>query len=154
LRQLAEGFLSLSLAGVTAGEPPSSAPARSAGPASTPRPSIVQAPDPSRIYSNQDRSVLPPIEITRRVPPGVEIGPGESPRLYQGLIEVVIDETGHVQSAGVRRSVTATYDATLLEATREWRFEPATLDGTPVTYKKFFEVIVWGMSTRGTFGRR
>jgi len=153
LRQLAEGFLSLSFEGASAAESAAEALARSAAPSFAPPLAVRHVPDPNRIYSIQDRSVLPPVEVIRRVPPGVEIAPGESPRLYQGLIEVVIDDKGRVQSAEVRRSVTTAYDAALVEATRDWRFEPASLDGTPVQYKKFFEIIVWGMSSRAAFGR-
>ena len=152
LRQVAEGLLSLSLAtppvtGLAAAVP-------SAGATVSPRAVVGRAqPDPNRIYSNQDRGVAPPVEIARRMPPGVELGPNEKPRLYQGLIEVVIDDAGRVQSAEIRRSVTTNYDAALIESTRDWRFEPASLDGSPVSYKRFFEVIVWGMSTRTAFGR-
>jgi hypothetical protein len=46
------------------------------------------------------------------------------------------------------------YDAALIESTREWRFQPATVNGTPVSYRKYFEVIVWGLSQRRTFGTK
>ena len=154
LRQVAEGMLSLSLAATAGNEPRSVLAAPSYGAI----PPVGVAPgraavDPNRIYSNQDRGVAPPIEISRHVPAGVELEPNEKPRLYQGLIEVVIDRAGRVQSADVRRSVTASYDALLIESTRDWRFAPASINGVPVSYKKFFEVIVWGMSTRSAFGR-
>ncbi|MEO7189828.1 MAG: energy transducer TonB [Vicinamibacterales bacterium] len=129
LRQLAEGFLKLSLA------EPDSAPASPATTRNSPSSS-------TGIYSTADRGVIAPVEIVRYVPRRVELVRHESPGLYQGLIEVVIDETGAVQSPQIRRSITPTYDVQLLEAARHWRFQPATLNGRPVPYRKSFEIIV------------
>jgi TonB family protein len=95
-----------------------------------------------KVYEAGDRTVAGPIEISRVVPTWVDVGPQDRTGLYQGVIEVIIDETGRVRSAVMRRSITSAYDASLLAATRTWRFEPASFNGAPVSYKKLFEIIV------------
>jgi TonB family protein len=127
LKQLADGFLKLALAETEAVHP-------SAG---------ASGPDqPDTVYSLADRTVIAPVEISRHVPTRVALGKNEGAGLYQGLIEIVIDDAGLVRSARVVRSITPTYDASLLQATRDWRFQPATLNGAPVSYRKQFEIIV------------
>jgi len=127
LRQLADGFLKLSSAETEA--------VRVA-----PVGSARAQPDP--VYSIADRSVIAPVEIVRHIPTRVALGKNEAAGLYQGLIEVVIDATGLVASARIVRSITPTYDASLLQATHDWRFQPATLNGEPVPYRRQFEIIV------------
>ena len=129
LRQLADGFLQLSLTEIAAVRvsdvtSPTAAPAR------------------DRTYSIADRTVIGPVEIVRHLPTRVALGKNDTAGLYQGLIEVVIDTTGVVKSSEIVRSITPSYDEVLLEATRDWRFQPATLNGTPVPYRKQFEIIV------------
>ena len=127
LRQLAEGFLRLS----------SAEPVTPGGLAATsPRD------EATRVYSSLDRTVVGPVEIVRWAPKAVDLAGGERPGVYQGLVEVIIDETGRVRSAEIRRSVTPAYDRSLMESIRNWRFQPATLNGVPVPYRKPFEIIV------------
>jgi hypothetical protein len=93
------------------------------------------------IYSSEDRYVIAPVEVARRMPnwnPPSTVRPG----VYQGLLEVVIDERGLVQDARILISVAPTYDPLLLAATRNWKFRPATLNGEPVKYRRRYEVIL------------
>jgi len=55
--------------------------------------------------------------------------------------DVVIDEAGRVESATIRRSISAPFDAELLASTEKWRFQPATRNGQPVKYRRSYEVI-------------
>jgi len=130
LRQLADGFLRLCLAETSA-----PLPAAVVAGAATPE-------QPDRTYSLNDRSVIAPVEIVRHTPTRVALGKNDSAGLYQGLLEIVIDVNGIVKSAEIVRSITPSYDAALLESTRDWRFQPATLNGTPVQYRRQFEIIV------------
>ena len=57
-------------------------------------------------------------------------------------MEVVIDETGAVQSARMKVSVNPYYDGKALDAARSWRYRPATLKGEPVKYRKSIQVAV------------
>ena len=56
------------------------------------------------------------------------------------LLDILIDETGHVERAEVRRSVNRLYEAQLVAATRGWRYTPATQGGRPVKYVRTLEV--------------
>ena len=127
LRQLADAFLKLAIGETEAVRP--------TGPPTT-------AAQRDRVYTLADRTVIAPVEISRHTPTRVSLGRNDSAGLYQGLLEVVIEPTGRVSSASVIRSITPTYDAALLLATQEWKFQPATLNGTPVPYRKQFEIIV------------
>jgi TonB family protein len=60
----------------------------------------------------------------------------------KGTIEIVIDETGAVESAVVRESVNRSYDALVVESTRKWRYTPATLDGAPVKFRKMVGISI------------
>ena len=56
------------------------------------------------------------------------------------LLDIVIDETGRVERAEIRRSVNRLYEAQLVAATRGWRYTPATQAGRPVKYERTLEV--------------
>lgn len=129
LRLLAEGFLRLADA------------ARSSALAGNPVSPVTPAPaGKSPVYSVLDRDVVAPVEITRMVPTMVT-PKGTQAGLYQGLIEVIIDENGRVESATVKRSITAAFDAELLAAAETWRFQPATRNAKPVKYRRAYEII-------------
>jgi TonB family protein len=59
-----------------------------------------------------------------------------------GVIEVVIDETGAVEQALMRVPINAIYDRLAVNAAREWRYRPATVDGVPVKYRKSVQITV------------
>jgi TonB family protein len=61
-------------------------------------------------------------------------------------MEVVIDQNGAVESAVMSGSLSAEYDHLALAATKSWRYRPATIDGTPVRFKKV--VLIALKSTR------
>ena len=128
LKILAEGFQKLADA------------ARSNAPGSPASPGAVNSMAKSPIYSILDRDVVAPVEITRMVPTMVT-PKGAQPGLYQGLIEVIINENGRVESATVKRSITAAFDAELLAAAETWRFQPATRNAQPVKYRRAYEII-------------
>jgi hypothetical protein len=167
LKLLAEGFLRLSeneivRNGLTPERPLSAPPVLDAIPA--PRPALgAAAPAPTSppassspanpgglpaggtpapvIYSQADRYVVGPVEVTRKMPnwnPPASVQRG----VYHGLIEVVIDERGLVEKAQVLISVAPTYDPLLIEAAKTWKFRPATLNGDPVKYRRQYEIIL------------
>jgi TonB family protein len=94
------------------------------------------------VYSIEDRDVIAPVEISRPVP-GLQTPKGQRKGLYQGVVEILIDEQGRVASAEIRKSVTADYDAAYLAATAAWRFQPATRNGVTVKYRRAYEIIVY-----------
>jgi len=126
LRMLVLGFAELS--------------ARAATPPPPPPPVQVAAPPPSppapRIYTAADSNVVPPGTISQVLPSF----PGQAVVPRAGMLDVVIDEAGTVESAVMRTSVTSTYDALVVAATNSWRFKPATVNGTPVKFRKIVQI--------------
>lgn len=134
LRVLCEGFLKLaeSLQASVAPAPAAALPVvGDTPPAST-----------ETVYSILNRDVVAPVEITRPVP-ALKTPSGGQQGLYQGLVEIVINAEGRVESAVIRKSITAGYDAELLAATAQWRFQPATRNGAAVKYRRAYEVILY-----------
>jgi outer membrane biosynthesis protein TonB len=43
---------------------------------------------------------------------------------------------------GTRESVSQSYDARVLAATRAWRYRPATPNGTPVKFRKTVQITI------------
>jgi TonB family protein len=64
----------------------------------------------------------------------------EKRREFQGVLELVIDETGAVTSTAMGKSVHPVYDRDLRDAARLWKFRPATKDGVPVRYRMTIEI--------------
>jgi hypothetical protein len=91
------------------------------------------------IYTALDRDVTPPIELERTIPawnPPAQY----ALRSFRGVVQVVVDERGGVESAQLVWPLADFYDARLLEAARGWRFQPALHTGQPVKYRKIVEV--------------
>jgi tetratricopeptide (TPR) repeat protein len=134
LRTLSQGFLDLSVA--AAAPPPEPAKKEVAAPAPPP----VPQPDPNRIYTIEDHDVTAPIAIRQdvpRIPPALSLQARE-----RGVLEVVIDERGRVITMTVRMSVHPMYDTLLTTAARDWRYQPATMNGKPVKYRKLIQINV------------
>jgi pyruvate/2-oxoglutarate dehydrogenase complex dihydrolipoamide acyltransferase (E2) component len=134
LRTLASGFLDLAIAATPPPEPPKPAPAPEPAPAA---PAAPQA-DPNRVYSMTDTDVVPPVIIRQDLP---RLTPLMKPQARDhGIVEVVIDELGRVTAVAVRQPVQPMYDAELITKGREWRYQPATLNGKPVKYRKMIQL--------------
>jgi hypothetical protein len=135
LRTLANGFLDLAVAATPPPEPPKPAAPPAPEPAAAP---AVPQPDPNRIYTMNDTDVVPPVIIRQDLP---RLTPIMKPQARdRGIVAVVIDELGRVIQIAVRQSVQPMYDAELLTRGREWRYQPATLNGKPVRYRKMIQL--------------
>lgn len=137
LRTLAVGFLELTVA--AAAPPPPPAPP----PAATPEPPVVSlvpppapAPVVREIYSVADANVSVPVVINQTLPQYKRDGFPSSP----GVLEIVINRRGEVETAAMRISVKQTYDGLILTAAKGWRYKPATLDGVPVKFRKLIQI--------------
>jgi hypothetical protein len=53
-----------------------------------------------------------------------------------GVIAVLIDETGAVETTTMMVPVNAVYDRLAVTTAKRWRYRPATLDGVPVKFRK------------------
>ena len=134
MRTLAAGFLDLAIAATPPPEPPKPTPA----PAPAPEPVAAPQPDPNRIYTMNDTDVVPPVIIRQDLP---RLTPLMKPQAKdRGIVEVVIDELGRVTAVAVRQSIQPMYDAELISKGREWRYQPATLNGKPVRYRKLIQL--------------
>lgn len=58
------------------------------------------------------------------------------------MLELFIDERGVVENVFVRESINPRYDDQLVAAARKFQYQPATLDGAPVRYRKLLQVNV------------
>jgi TonB family protein len=134
LRTLSAGFLDLAIAAMA---PPAAPRPQVAAPPPAP---VVPQPDPGRIYTMGDTDVTAPGIIRQDMPrltPAVKTQAKD-----RGAIEVVIDELGRVAFAAIRASVHPMFDAELLSAARDWRYQPATMSGKPVKYRKMIQINV------------
>lgn len=124
LRTLAVGFHELSVkASLPPPEPPAPAPA----------PAAAQSP---RIFGIGEPGVVAPITIVQRVPPFR----GKVLREGMGILEIIIDETGAVESARMRVALNSAYDKLVLDAAKSWQYQPATMNGVPVRFRKLVQV--------------
>jgi outer membrane biosynthesis protein TonB len=58
----------------------------------------------------------------------------------EGVLEIVIDETGAVEAAQMKVSFSPVYDRLAVAAAVEWLYKPATLGGVPVKYRKVVQI--------------
>lgn len=131
LKMLAEGFLKLSEAELAA---------KAAAVVTPPPAPVVQAEKAQpAVYSTLNSDVVAPIEVTRKMPLWQPPAALRS-AAFHGLMEFVVDEKGAVESAVMRQAAFPPYDASLLDAAKSWKFEPATRKGQPVKYRLVMEV--------------
>ena len=131
LRTLAAGFHDLSVKAIPPPPPPP-----------LPAPVAVVQPAPAvnlppRIYTGEERGVRPPQTIAQELPkyPGAV-----PPRGVTGVVEVVINEVGNVESAAMVVPVANSYDKMVMTAASKWLYAPATMNGTPVKFRKRIQI--------------
>jgi TonB family protein len=135
LRTLAVGFEELA---AKAAEPPPPPP-----PPPPPAPVVAAPPPPPapvalRVYSAEDREVTPPVIVNQALPPFQ----GTIIASRTGMLDVLISETGEIESAVMSQTVTSAYDRLALNAARMWRFKPAMVNGVPVKFRKTVQINV------------
>jgi hypothetical protein len=137
LRMLVTGFVDLSAAAATPAPDPKPEPRREEAAPPTPTPA---APEPQKIYTSEDEGVTPATPIRQEVP-RVPVQVVNQTR-ERGILDVTIDEQGRVISATIRLGLHPIYDSQILVAAREWRYQPATLNGRPVKFRKIIQITV------------
>jgi hypothetical protein len=126
LRTLALGFKDLSAKSIAPPAPP-------------PAPVAPVARPPVRtMYSADDAGVVGPVAIQQKVPryPAAVLKP------IAGMIELVIDEAGVVQSEMMRVAIDPMFDKLVLAAAAKWKYQPATMNGVPVKFMKRLSITV------------
>jgi TonB family protein len=99
----------------------------------------VEPPPPPPGVHRVGGDVSPPRPLTRVEP----IYPPEARRARVAgmvILEMVINERGEVENARVLKPMPFGMDQAALDAVRQWKFEPATIDGTPV--KVLFNITI------------
>ncbi len=134
-RTLASGFLDLAAAAAASAAPPPEPKTPETPPMAAPTPGKPVEP---RIYSGEDADITSPVAIRQNFPnvPTTIAGMTKD----RGLLDFVIDEQGRVVSLTLRTSIHPVYDTLLLNAARDWRYRPATLNGTPVRFRKLIQI--------------
>lgn len=128
VRTLASGFYDLSVKALAPPPPPPVAVA--------PAPPAAPTHDYRRLYTPDDKNVVPPVVVRQSFPPF----PGKIVTPAVGLLELVIDATGTVDSVSMTMPVHPQYDKLVVSAAKRWQYQPATLDGVPVKYVKRVQV--------------
>lgn len=130
LRTLAAGFRDLASAAAAPPPPPPPPP--------DPVPAAPAAPVMPRVFRTGDANVVPPVAIQQELPPF----PGQLRVARVGMIEVVIDETGIVETATMTQPVSRQYDGLAIAAAKNWRYRPAMVNGVPVKYRKSVQISI------------
>lgn len=119
LRVLAEGFTAL-LDAKTATPPAPAAP----------------SPAPARV----DTVIQGPVAVRQPLPEWIPPDAIAASRDYTGAVKVIIGPDGRVKSASIERASYPSYDARLLQAAREWVYQPATRNGEAVESEKIVAI--------------
>ncbi len=155
LRTLASGFHDLSVKSIPPPLPPPPAPPPAAVAVAVAETPAASSP---RIFTGEEPGVRPPVSISQELPryPGIVPATG-----LKGIVEVVIDKAGQVQAASIVMpmqasadsggrlvSIASSYHKLVLTAASRWRFEPATMSGVPVSFRKRVHIQVAPPLTR------
>jgi TonB family protein len=135
MRVLVSGFVDLS----TAAAAPPPEPEKPKEPVSPP-PAPPAVPSELKVYTSDDDGVSPATPIRQEVP-RVPTQIANQAR-ERGILDITIDEQGRVINATLRVSLHPIYDSQLLAATRDWRYQPATVNGRPVKFRKIIQITV------------
>ncbi len=103
---------------------------------------VAGRPQPTPIFGAGDDGVVPPAIVERTLPPWAPADPALRRGTFSGVLEVLVDERGLVESVRLVAPISPSYDRALVEAAGHWRFNPATKDGRPVRFRKVLEIIL------------
>jgi TonB family protein len=121
LRTLASGFIDL---------------AKASAPPPAPAPVVAKAPEPPHALDPPE--IVQPIVVKQFIPPvPAEVGTQGNPVLS---VRVIIGTNGKVSGASIQQSSHPLYDRLVLQAARDWTYQPATMNGRPVMSEKVVTV--------------
>lgn len=132
LKLLADGFAKLAEA-AAAPPPPAPEPAEPA-PVVPPPPAV----DYDAVFDGTEAGVIPPVTLRQDLPPWTQTSL-PIPR-STGELEVIVSADGVVERATLVRRISQMYDRQVLDATKHWRYRPASLDGRPVRFRKTIKI--------------
>jgi TonB family protein len=127
IKTLAAGFVDLSAKALAPPPPPKVA--------LTPAP-VTPPRDFSRVFTSEDSDAVAPVTVRQNMPRF----PGNLTTPAAGVIELVIDATGAVETVRLLESVHPQYDSLVLAAAKKWQYQPAHVAGTNVRYLKRIQI--------------
>ncbi len=95
---------------------------------------VIPVPKPGEgpVLSRDDPGVVPPKLLSPRLAAPLREEPATPD---SSAIDIVISDSGEVESAKLASPVRDYREAMLLSAIKAWRFKPATVEGGPVRYR-------------------
>jgi hypothetical protein len=96
----------------------------------------------SRVFTPKDPPPLglqPPSVLSQPMPQWSPKGLSKR-QSFAGAIEVTIDEQGKVANVALPRPMLPAFDKALVKAAWTWKYRPALLNGTPVSFVKVIEI--------------
>lgn len=135
LKELGEGFLRLT-------QERQAATARQGASVAAPPPTAAPPAAPRTVFKVSDRDVVPPVSVSTPLPRWMPPRASVAQQTFKGVLEMVIDEQGAVESLALRESIEPLYDPELLVAAKLWRFRPAMRQGKPVRFMKTVEIVL------------
>jgi len=119
LRTLASGFIEL---------------AKASAPVAPPAPAPAAPKPPERVRATEPPEIVQPVVVKQFIPPvPPEVGNQGGPLVS---LRVTIGVNGRVTEATVQQSAHPLYDRLVVQASRDWIYQPAMLNGRPVTSEK------------------
>ncbi len=145
MKMLADGFLKLATAQIAAKAEAANVPAPTPTPAAgTDSGAGKNAPAEAPVepvFSVEDKEVTPPVEVNCPLPEWNPTNPTQN-REFRGVLRVVIDKDGKVESASLLVPANPAYDPLLLAAAKDWQYRPATRAGVAVKYQKLIPILL------------
>ena len=127
LKTLAAGFVDLSAKALAPPPPPKV----------SLTPATVTPPrDFKRVFTSEDSDAVAPVTVRQNMPRF----PGKLTAPAAGVIELVIDATGAVETVRMLESVHPQYDSLVISAAKKWQYQPAHVAGTSVQYLKRIQI--------------
>ena len=130
LKLLADGFAKLAEAAATPTPPPT----EPVAPSPPPPPAV----DYDAIFDGSQPDVVAPVTVRQDLPRWSSSAP-PLPRVV-GLLEIVIAKSGGVERATLTKPIAAAFDRQVLDATKNWRYQPAQFNGQPVRFRKVIKI--------------
>lgn len=127
IKTLAAGFVDLSAKALAPPPPPKV----------SLTPATVTPPrDFKRVFTSEDSDAVAPVTVRQNMPrfPGTLTTPAA------GVIELIIDATGAVETVRMLESVHPQYDSLVMSAAKRWQYQPAHVAGTTVRYLKRIQI--------------
>lgn len=130
VKLLADGFSKLAEAAATPPPPPP----EPVAPSPPPPPPV----DYDAIFDGNQPDVVGPVTVRQDLPRWSSSA-RPLPRMV-GLLEIVIAKSGVVERATLTQPIAAAFDRQVLDATKNWRYQPAQVDGHPVRFRKVIKI--------------